>query len=620
MSLYTAPATDFIQTCHQGHIADLLTSAFHREHGHLPDASEIRSWRASLPAIADIFEQAGFHDQWVILEYTLPLASQRIDCMITGRDQHDRPHVVLIELKQWSRVLESAGEHEVRLQIEKDKTDTRLHPCVQVDQYRQYLQDCHTAFHGSAQHLQLSACSYLHNYPVLASDPLRADKFAAVLHNAPLFNATEAMQLSAFLAQRVGQGNGAAIATRVNRRTYAPSKKLMQQVAGSINKMPQYHLLDEQLISFDAVMQATDDALKTQRKSIILVCGKPGSGKSIVAMKLLGSLLAKKKIAYHATGSKAFTESLKYQLPKSDPVFRFTHQFRKNKQGKYDVVIVDEAHRIREFSSTGQIQGTDTRTQFQELFDATKILVLFADDAQAVRPSEVGSIDYLRSEAHRLTPHVREFTLTGQFRCGGAERFIDWVDNTLGIRSTTVTTWTTHKDFDFQIAATPFDLENWVLNHVQAGATGRLTAGFCWPWSFPKSNGDLISDIKIGAFERPWNASPKAKVLAQGIPNANLWATVAGGVQQIGCVYSAQGFEFDYVGVIFGKDLRFDVATSKWISDPKKSCDEQINQDHRFEDFVRNAYRILLTRGIKGCHVYFEDKTTEAYFRRLMAT
>jgi DUF2075 family protein len=147
-----------------------------------------------------------------------------------------------------------------------------------------------------------------------------------------------------------------------------------------------------------------------------------------------------------------------------------------------------------------------------------------------------------------------------------------------------------------------------------------MTAGFCWEWSKkPKSDGTLHEDVVIGGFRRPWNARPEATRLAKGIPKATLWAHDPNGINQIGCIYTAQGFEFDYVGVIFGNDLVYDLDKQKWIGRPENSGDTVVRRSKdRFVDLVKNTYRVLLSRGLKGCYVYFMDKDTERFFKSRM--
>ena len=114
----------------------------------------------------------------------------------------------------------------------------------------------------------------------------------------------------------------------------------------------------------------------------------------------------------------------------------------------------------------------------------------------------------------------------------------------------------------------------------------------------------------------PWEGK-SGKKLAQGIPEAPLWAYDPNGVNQIGCIYTIQGFEFEYVGVIFAKDLRYDSSRKEWIGDKKESSDSKLRgiSDEEFAKYAKNIYRVLLSRGMKGCYLYFMDKETENFFK-----
>ena len=107
--------------------------------------------------------------------------------------------------------------------------------------------------------------------------------------------------------------------------------------------------------------------------------------------------------------------------------------------------------------------------------------------------------------------------------------------------------------------------------------------------------------------------------LPKGVPKAQFWAHDPNGIEQIGCVYTAQGFEFDYIGVIFGNDISYNFEDGKWVGYPKNSKDPVVRgAKGKFIDLVRNTYRVLLSRGLKGCYVYFIDKDTEKFFRSRM--
>lgn len=599
-------------------ISEKLRSSFQIYRGYSPSEAEVNSWRNSLRTLADVFRLAQFDVQGVILEYQLPLTSMRVDCIITGRDANLAAHAILIELKQWSSVEQSAGPNEVITFVAKANR-TVLHPSAQVHGYVTYLKDSHTAFDLPDRPIHLSGCCYLHNYCSPADDPLQGEKFAELIKSYPVFTADQAEELAAYLHSKVGFGEGLDIAGLVEQNTYRASKKLMDHVAGIVDGLPQYVLLDEQLISFDAVFHAAKKAFNARQRSIILVKGGPGSGKSVVALKLLGALMKEGFSANYATGSKAFTETLRETIGKrGSTTLKYTHNYMDAAKDAVDVLIVDEAHRIREKTKI-MYRKPGPLTQFEELFNASKTLVLFIDDAQTVRPGEIGSANYIRSAASALGATVTEFELEVQFRCGGADGFVNWIDNTLQIRDTANEIWAPNEDFEFKIVSSPKDLDDLIATHALQGDKARLTAGFCWPWSKPNADGTLTNDIELEGFSRPWNAKPGAGRLAPDVPPAALWATAPGGVNQIGCVYTAQGFEFDYIGVIFGTDLRYDELSRQWIGDPKRSHDKEVKRSDQFLDLVKNTYRILLSRGMKGCYVYFEDKATENYFRSRMS-
>ncbi len=179
--------------------------------------------------------------------------------------------------------------------------------------------------------------------------------------------------------------------------------------------------------------------------------------------------------------------------------------------------------------------------------------------------------------------------------------------------------WDQNGGFDFKVFESPFELEKAIKGKVAEGNTGRITAGFCWPWSDPDGNGNLINDVVIGDFERPWNAKSGAGRLAKGIPKESLWAYDPNGINQIGCIYTAQGFEFDYVGVIVGKDLVYDLDKQDWEGIKENSYDGAVKRSKdQFTALIKNTYRVLLSRGIKGCYVYFIDKDTERFFKSRM--
>ncbi len=410
---------------------------------------------------------------------------------------------------------------------------------------------------------------------------------------------------------------------RIEKSKYKPSKKLMMHVSDTIKTKSQYILLDEQKVVYDMVFAHTQRGFHDRKKTVVIVKGGPGTGKSVIALNLMADLLRKGYNAHYATGSRAFTETLRSIIGSRGSVqFKYFNSYMKAEYNEIDVLICDEAHRIRKTSNnrfTKKDQLSD-KAQIEELLHVSKVAVFFIDDRQIVRPDEIGSVQYIQEYAARYGCNLLEYELEAQFRCNGSDGFINWVNNTLGVQRTANVIWEHGtEEFEFRIFRSPMEVEQAIRAKVDEGFSGRMTAGFCWEWTAPDIVGNLVNDVVIGDYQRPWNAKPDAVKLAAGIPKAPLWAHDPNGINQVGCVYTAQGFEFDYVGVIFGADLRFDFAEQKWIGDKTQSYDSVVKRSkEQFVDLVKNTYRVLLTRGMKGCYVCFLDRETEIFFRSRM--
>ena len=620
MRLYSGTSSQFIQDTIQNQIAEKLKNSFFDYYRYLPSPAEINSWRNSLRAMSQVFQYGGLMNHGVILEYQLPLTSKRLDCMITGKDKFNKDNAVIVELKQWDRCEESYGENEVLTWVGGAKRDV-LHPSAQVGQYHMYLRDTHTAFYEEREPVNLSACAYLHNYNYYSDDVIFSDKFSGVIKKYPVFTADNVDDLKDYLVEKLSNGEGIDVLKKVENSKYRPSKKLMEHVGNTIKGNSQYVLLDEQLIVYDNVFGLVRAGFHDKQKSIVIVKGGPGTGKSVIALNLMADLLMTGYNSHYATGSKAFTETLRKIIGTRGAVqFKYFNSYMQAEPNEIDVLICDEAHRLRS-SSNSMYTPKNSRSnlaQIEELIRVAKVIVFFIDDDQVVRPNEIGSIDYIKKYAQKNRCRVIEFELETQFRCSGSDGFVNWVNNTLGIRKTANIIWSSKQEiFDFQIFSYPDSLEEAIRQKNQEGYSARVTAGFCWEWSKEiNPDGTLVQDIVIGNYRRPWNARPDSTKLARNIPKASFWAYDSNGINQIGCVYTAQGFEFDYVGVIFGNDLVYDMDGQKWVGNPKNSRDASVKRSgDKFIELVKNTYRVLLTRGIKGCYVHFLDKDTERFFR-----
>jgi DUF2075 family protein/phage repressor protein C with HTH and peptisase S24 domain len=618
MRLYSGSSGQFIQDTIQNQIAEKLKSAFFNYFRYYPSPAEINSWRNSLRSISQVFQYAELLDHGVILEYQLPLTSRRLDCLICGKDGRKKDNAVIVELKQWEKCEESDKDNEVLTWVGGAKREV-LHPSVQVRQYQMYLQDTHTAFNDDIDPIGLEACTYLHNYNYYADDVIFANKFNEALKDCPLFTADNVDDLKDYLYGRLMKGDGLRILKQIEESHYRPSKKLMDHVGNIIKGKSEYILLDEQLIVYDTVLSCAKKGFHDKQKAVIIIKGGPGTGKSVIAINLMADLLLKGYNAHYATGSRAFTGTLREIIgTRGSAQFKFFNSYSGAEFNVIDILIADEAHRIRSTSNsrfTPRIKRTNL-PQIEELLHASKVAVFFIDDDQVVRPNEIGSTEYIKENALKNNCKIYEYELEAQFRCNGSDAFVNWINNTLSIKRTANVIWDQHEEFDFKIFNSPLELENAIRQKVSEGFTGRVTAGFCWDWYMPNEDGTLKDDVVIGDYKRPWNAKPEARILAPGIPPASLWAYDPNGLNQVGCIYTAQGFEFDYVGVIFGEDLVYDFDKQEWVGDQSKSSDSVVKRSaDKFIDLVKHTYRVLLSRGMKGCYVYFMNKDTERFFK-----
>ena len=621
MQLFAGSSETFIDEAVQKKIAERLGDAFYDYYRFRASASEFTSWRNSLAALAHQLRYSGVLDHGVVLEMQLPLSSSRLDAFVFGRTPSGTDAAVLLELKQWSEVAPSEFDECVETYVGGGVRRV-LHPCVQARSYAQYLRDMNSAFHPGNGGIKIAPCAWLHNMHPGAAGVLNASAFESLLREVPLFLSHDADALKAKFAESVGGGRGVEVMDRALAGKHAPSRKLLEETAAMVRGEPRYHLIDDQIIAFNAVLAMVRRAQKDKRdKAVVVVKGGPGTGKSVIALNLLGVLSGRQVNVQHATGSKAFTENLWRVLgSRSKAQVRYFNNFGQVENNSVDVILADEAHRVRATSNhrfTPKDRKSD-RAQIDELVDAAKVSVFFIDDHQAVRPDEVGSTLLIREAATRHGARFESIDLRTQFRCAGSDEYIDWVDQLLEIRKTGITTFP-QQTFDVELFKDPFALEARLAERRLEGYAARLTAGFCWPWSDPDGAGNLVDDVSIGTFQRPWNAKHDARKLAKGIPTAQFWATDPGGEQQVGCVYTAQGFEFDYAGVIWGPDLV--VRNGIWVGQPSASRDHMVKtrSGARFTDIVKNAYRVLLTRGMRGCYICILDEETRTYIgKRLL--
>jgi len=615
MLLYQGTSDEFVSETTKNAIVDKLEGSFKRQMGYNPSEPERRSWQNSLRAMALVVASSGLKKHGVGIEYQLPGSSKRLDFMITGFSVDKKKEAVIIELKQWEKTEPGDGDKVVTFVGQRERDV--LHPSVQVGNYRQYLSDQLVALHEGETSIRLSACSYLHNYSLEKDDPLLEEKFKAVVQKNPVFSKDDVDKLVTYLNNFVPQSDNGDVLDEIVKSKAKPSKKLLEEIHRVVKDDSRYVLLDEQIVAYNRIVAEVKRSAKTGEKAAVIIRGGPGTGKSVIALNVMGELSKLGHNTHYVTGSKAFTETIRKILgTRGAQQVKFFNSYMAAEAGAIDVMVCDEAHRIRKTSNNMYTKKDkrSNKTQLEELFDASKVAVFFIDDRQVVRPDEIGSSVLIKEFAQSRGIRLYECDLTAQFRCNGSDAFINWVNHTLQIDVTANPFWEASNPYEFKVFNSPIELENAIHAKVKEGATARMSAGFCWKWSDPDSAGNLLDDVVVGDWRRPWDAKPGAGRLAKRIPPAALWAYDPNGIGQVGCVYTAQGFEFDYIGVIIGKDLIYR-SDKGWVGVKEESYDTMVKRSKdKFVDLVKNTYRVLLTRGMKGCYVYFMDDETRKFF------
>jgi hypothetical protein len=312
-------------------------------------------------------------------------------------------------------------------------------------------------------------------------------------------------------------------------------------------------------------------------------------------------------------------------------VFRYFNNFRETKtaEDSVDVLICDEAHRIRKTSNDRYTPTMDksTLSQIEELIRAARVSVFFLDQRQNVRPDEIGTVSAIRNAAENMKVPVRQLELDAQFRCNGCRGYIEWVDNLMSPEPVAAGAWLNAGDYDLRLFDSPDQMETAIVNQMNEGVSARLVAGFCWQWSDPNADGTLVDDVIIGDWRRPWNEKARDQWKKKGTaprPEKHpytLWATQPERVREIGCIYSAQGFEFDYCAVIIGNDMVWRGGTG-WVGSRDASFDNALARRKMSQEDLRallqHTYRVLLTRGMRGTFIYSTDWETREMLRGLI--
>lgn len=613
MILYSSNAIDFRHAVDDNTIVDKIETSFVRAFGKRPAQGEKRAWNNSMKFMETVVRNSQVADDCgVLIEFTIPTSSKRVDFIISGKNEKQESNFVIVELKQWDDAQPTDREDIVVAYVGGRQRDM-AHPSYQALSYKQMLDDMNVAIQENSIHSH--SCAYLHNYEEKTPEPLKLPQYGKIIDLTPIFFKRDTEKLQSFLKKHVGGGKGMEILYQIENGEIKPSKKLIDYVASVFEGNHEYILIDEQKVAFETILSIAKD---TDNKQTIIVKGGPGTGKSVVSLNAFGQLLQQGKnvkfVAPNASFRNVILERLVMNAGRGKGrirnLFSGSSQYFNAQANVFDVLVVDEAHRLK---GKGAYQYLG-ENQIEDIIKASKVNVFFVDDSQRIRPEDIGTVQEIKRVAAMASSEVYEIELQAQFRCSGAEGFINWLDTVLQIKETGNFNGWDQEAFEFKIVDTPNELRELISNKNTTGLSGRLLAGFAWIWTDEKAgnrNGE-VDDVIIPEhnFSMPWNSRA----------NRELWAIRPEGINQIGCIHTSQGLEFDYVGVIIGKDLRFDPDSKCLYASYDDYKDRPGKRGLKYKqkeltELVCNVYKTLMSRGMKGCYIYCVDENLQKHFK-----
>ena len=597
-------------------IEDIVRREVKRKLGHNVGESEYSSWRNSLGnAMFHVMNNPDIpSDAGVAIEYRVNGRAFRIDFMLSGKNAAGSESLVIIELKQWTDVeFSDFGEHVLTF-VGGTKRDTP-HPSYQAWSYLSHLKMYNEYIYETG--VSVNACAYLHN--CLDGSVVNASLYEEKLREVPVFIKGQSAELKSMILNNISEGTGTALLERIDAAVIRPSQQLADSVGSMLKGKEEFVLLDEQKTVLEKIVKASNDSL-TGQKRVLIINGGPGTGKSVISINALARLTGQRLNAKYVTPNAApravFEAKLKSFFGKADirSLFSGSGSFTESEHESFDTLIVDEAHRLKMKSGMFKNLGEN---QVKEIIYSAHTSVFFIDEAQKVTWSDVGEISMIEEQAGLAGALVERLELTSQFRCSGSDDYMAWLDETLGVHTDTAHYFSRDK-FDFQIFDSPVELHKTVKEKNKINNKSRVVAGYCWDWV--SKNQPNLSDITIPEFgySATWNLTS----------DGSEWIISPKSVAEVGCIHTCQGLEVDYVGVIVGRDMRVidgvlrtdpsaRAKTDKSLAGYKKEFkDDPVSAELKADEIIRNTYRTLMSRGMKGCYVYFVDPATAEYFRK----
>lgn len=619
MIIYENTKVGFIDEVESGIYVNKIKQNLKNKMNKKVGMSETASWLNSLRAMKDVVSDKDIPDDaGIAIEYNIPNTSKRVDFIISGYDENKNQELVFIELKQWSKINKIESMDQVVDTYLGGSLTTVPHPSYQVWSYVELLKNSNSYIQSS--NTNLKPCAYLHNYFPQDNDPLIDDYYKEIINEAPVFRMTEVKQLKEFIKKHIKYGDKLLALKKIEKGELKPSKSLQDCLVSMLKNNPEFIMIDEQKVIYEKVLNACRMSQEDSKKRVIIVKGGPGTGKTVVAINLLVRAINEDIYATYVTKNQAprgvFSARLigaNYKKKYVSGLFMGSGSFTECESNKFGLLICDEAHRLNAKSGLFAHLGEN---QIKEIIHSSLTSVFFIDEDQRVTAKDIGSIDEIVKWVKKEKALYEITELVSQFRCGGSDGYLSWLDNTLEIRET-ANYFIDDLNYDFKVVDSAKELEVLIREKNQIDNKSRIVAGYCWNWISKKKEDWEKVDIVIDDFEMQWNLDINTP-----------YAIDEGSINQVGCIHTCQGLEFSYVGVIIGPDIRYEddkiitdftkrAKTDKslygLITDARKKDKESLE---KIDLIIKNTYRTLMSRGLKGCYIYCEDKALSDYFKQ----
>lgn len=621
MIIYSGSKADFMVQVEEDTIAyTIRDNILEKMHRKTPDA-EFRSWVNSLEYMYKVLNDDGIpRNSGIAIEYNLPNTAKRVDFLVSGYDAKRTANVVIIELKQWEKLNKVEGLDALVETFTGGRERRVVHPSYQAWSYAEMIRDYNE--YAQIAGVNLWPCAYLHNYMRVQDDPLDDPIYKDYLDEAPAFAKGDVRKLREFIKRVVETGDDSEILYEIDNGRIKPSKSLQDAIVGMLESSPEFNLIDDQKVVFERIMELSRQCERDGKKRVLIATGGPGTGKTVIAMNLLARLTQEGVFVQYCSKNSAprtvYAKKLKGHRTKSsiDNMFKGSGAYVEAPRNAVGVVLADEAHRLNEKSGLYGNQGIN---QIHEIIHAARLSVFFIDECQRVTVKDIGSVGEIKHWAAVNGAEVYEEELTSQFRCNGSDGYLAWLDDVLEIRET-ANYDIQGIDYDFEVLDSPDEMRQKVIERNQGSNKSRILAGYCWNWPRAGRADTNTHEITIGDFEISWN-----------LDGGEAFALSPTSINEAGCIHTTQGLEFEYVGVIIGDDLRYEgdhvvtdytkrAGTDQSIKGLKKMEREDPKHALKLADeIIKNTYRTLMTRGMKGSYVYATDPNLRSYLKERSA-